>query len=70
MASKNNNKNGATNRLQDMGLLNEKTVRRKEQDLEKYFKEKVAKDRLIILNTLRLVRENYPNPVIVYQTDY
>lgn len=58
--------NTSTKRLQRMGLLNEKTVQRKEKDYETYFKEKVNKDRLIILNTLKQLKENQER-VIVYQ---
>ncbi len=65
MASKDRD-NRPTNELQEMGLINKDTISRKEIDLEKYFKEKVAKDRLIILNTLKIIKENRQEPVIVY----
>lgn len=66
MASQ-NNKSKSTRTLNQLGLLSEKAMKREQKDLEIYFKEKVRKDRLIILKTLEFIKQNNPEPIIIFQ---
>lgn len=65
-----NRKTNNAKKLHKAGILSNKASKRRDNDIEKYLKEKVEKDEIVLLNLVNEFKRRNPNRVVSFPIQY
>ncbi len=69
MASQNHRENRIEN-LKKLGILSKKSSLQRDDDIEKYLKEKVRKDEIILVDLVRKFKSKNPHKVVNFPIQF
>ncbi len=69
MASQNQRKNRIEN-LKQLGILSKKSSLKRDDDIEKYLKQKVEKDEIVLIRLIRKFKDENPHTTVSFPVNF